>query len=79
MPHIDFGNSVEKLTCKTNKGKAVLFAFPSKCCRIFHPISPRAGSMAQEISPSADGDHGRRPWTPPAFLKNCWTKKLLLI
>ena len=68
-----------RFACKGNKGKAVLFAFPSKSCRFSHPFSPRAKSRAQGISPSADGDQGRCPWTSPAFLKNCWTKKLLLI
>ncbi len=59
-----------------HKGKAVLFAFPSKSCRFSHPFSPRAESTAQGVSPPAGGDQGRCPWTLPAFLKNCWIKKL---
>ncbi len=40
------------------QGGAVLFAPPSKSCRFSHPPSPRAGSMAQGISLSADSDSG---------------------
>ena len=38
------------------QGGAVLFAPPSKSCRFSHPPAPCAKSMAQGISPSADGD-----------------------
>ena len=85
------------LTIMVNKGKRSC-SLPLEMLSHFSPHSPCAGSMAQVISPSADGDHGlfptvwgnvpkgqkgrargACPWTPPAFLKNCWTKKLLLI
>ena len=49
---------------------------PSKSCRFSHPFSPRRKSMRRGVSPSADGDKGLCPLTPPAFLKNCWIKKL---
>ncbi len=39
-----------------HKGGAVLFAPPSKSYRFSHPPSPCAKSMAQGVSPSADGD-----------------------
>ena len=55
------------------QGEAVLSASPRKSCRFFSPHSPCARRMAQEISPSADGDQGRCPWTLPAF----FCKKLL--
>ena len=61
---------------KVSQGEAVLFAFPSKSCRFSHPFSPCAGSTAHGVSLSADSDQGRCPWTLPAFLKNCWIKKL---
>ena len=55
------------------QGEAVLSASPRKSCRFFSPHSPCAERMAQGISPSADGDQGRCPWTLPAF----FCKKLL--
>ena len=43
-------------TAAGTQGGAVLFAPPSKSCRFSHPPAPCAKSMAQGISPSADGD-----------------------
>ena len=43
-------------TASGTQGGAVLFAPPSKSCRFSHPPSPCAKSMAQRVSPSADGD-----------------------
>ena len=43
-------------TASGTQGGAVLFAPPSKSCRFSHPPSPRARSMAQGISLSADSD-----------------------
>ena len=45
-------------TASGTQGGAVLFAPPSKSCRFSHPPSPRARSMAQGISLSADSDSG---------------------
>ena len=44
---------------------------------LFSPPSPCAKSMARRISLPAGSDQGYSPWIPPAFLKNCWIKKLL--
>ena len=43
-------------TASGTQGGAVLFAPPSKSYRFSHPPAPCAKSMAQGISPSADGD-----------------------
>ena len=43
-------------TASGTQGGAVLFAPSSKSCRFSHPPSPCAKSMAQGVSPSADGD-----------------------
>ena len=43
-------------TANGTQGGAVLFAPPSKSWRFSHPPSPRAGSMAQGVSLSADSD-----------------------
>ena len=53
------------------QGGAVLFAPPSKSCRFSHPPSPCAESMAQRISPSADGDlEGTCPLRTPRQLRS---------
>ena len=54
-----------------HKGGAVLFAPPSKSCRFSHPPSPRAKSMAQGISLSADSDlEGTCPLRTPSQLRS---------
>ncbi|MGN0591791.1 MAG: hypothetical protein ACI4JQ_00925 [Ruminococcus sp.] len=62
-----------KLIASLKQGEAVLSASPNPSCRLDFPLSPRAKRMAQGVSPSADGDQGRCPWTLPAF----FCKKLL--
>ena len=55
------------LASSLEQGEAVLFASPNPSCRLDFPLSPRARRMAQGVSPSADGDQGRCPWTLQAF------------
>ena len=55
-----------------HKGGAVLFAPPSKSWRFSHPPSPRAGSMAQGVSLSADSDsEGYSPSKRVYFASRC--------
>ena len=67
------------VTDNGKQGEAVLFASPKKCCRIFSPLSPRAESMAQGVSPSAEGDKGFALDPAAFFEKIAAPKKLLLI
>ena len=74
------GNPVENIppecfqnhvTASGTQGGAVLFAPPSKSYRFSHPPSPCARSMAQGISPSADGDlEGTCPLRTPRQLRS---------
>ena len=58
-------------TASGTQGGAVLFAPPSKSCRFSHPPSPRARSMAQGISLSADSDlEGTCPLRTPRQLRS---------
>ena len=60
IPLKTFHRNVSKIIVlqTAHKGGAVLFAPPSKSCRFSHPPSPRAKSMAQGVSLSADSDSG---------------------
>ena len=60
-----------------SQGGAVLFAPPRKAVAFL-----TAPSVCQKhgtgISLPAGSDQGYSPWTSPAFLKNCWIKKLFV-
>ena len=60
-----------------SQGGAVLFAPPRKALAFL--TTP---SVCQKhdtgISLPAGSDQGYSPWTSPAFLKNCWIKKLFV-
>ena len=69
-----------KLIASLKQGEAVLSASPNPSCRLDFPLSPRARSRAQGVSPSADGDKGLCPLTPAAFFeKTAAPKKLLYL
>jgi hypothetical protein len=57
---------------------AVLFALPRKAVAFLTHLSV-CRSMAQGVSSPAGDDKGSSPLTSAAFLKNCCTKKLLLL
>ena len=58
------------------QGGAVLFAPPRKAVAFLttRSVCQKHGT---EVSLPAGSDQGYSPWTSPAFLKNCWSKKLL--
>ena len=62
----------ESLPHRSNRGKRSCPLPPIQAVAWISPFL-RAKRMAQGISPSADGDQGRCPWTLPAF----FCKKLL--
>ena len=58
------------------QGGAVLFA-PSRKAFAFLTTLSVCQKHGTGISLPAGSDQGYSPWTSPAFLKNCWIKKLL--
>ena len=62
---------------KISQDGAVLFAPPRKAVAFLTTPSV-CQKHGTGISLPAGSDQGYSPWTSPAFLKNCWIKKLLL-
>ena len=60
-----------------SQGGAVLFAPPRKAVAFLttRSVCQKHGTG---ISLPAGSDQGYSPWTSPAFLKNCWIKKLFV-
>ena len=59
------------------QGGAVLFAPPRKAVAFLTTPSV-CQKHGTGISLPAGSDQGYSPWTSPAFLKNCWIKKLFI-
>ena len=64
-------------TTKVSQGGAVLFAPPRKAVAFLTTPSV-CQKHGTGISLPAGSDQGYSPWTSPAFLKNCWIKKLFI-
>ena len=58
-----------------SQGGVVLFAPPRKAVAFLTTLSV-CQKHGTGISLPAGSDQGYSPWTSPAFLKNCWIKKL---